>query len=138
MSFFKRLSFNWKAQTAHGLHSPRVFAWYKDVINPCYAANPSDFNQAFIEAFGNYVKKELIIIDLALVKQAELQGLLTLLSDTSHVIICLHPHANLNTGYAWTFLCQQASVVQSIALFELGILSLDPIAPKQHFKLKAM
>ena len=52
----QRFAFNWKAQTAHGLHSPFVFDLYTQVIDPVYQQNPSDIQEAMIHGIGKHLK----------------------------------------------------------------------------------
>ena len=134
-----RLKFNWKAQTAHGLHSPFVFALYTEVIDPIYQKSPQDLETALIHGIGRYLniaEGNLHVVDLNQVTESMLPTVETLFQNPANLIICLHPHTSTNSNEFWQRLHQNPAVVHSIELFELGILSLKPTAPKQHFWLK--
>lgn len=136
---FKRIRFNWKAQTAHGLHSPFVYRLYTEVIDPIYQQEPADLQEALIHGIGTYLKLEagqLHVIDLVKLQDSELDGIESLMQQKEFLIICLHPHENEETAARWEKIYQNKSVIHSIELYELGIISLNPIAPKQHFWLK--
>ena len=134
-----RLKFNWKAQTAHGLHSPFVFALYTEVIDPIYQNSPQDLETALIHGIGRYLKiaeGQLHVVDLNQVTESMLPTVESLFQNPANLIICLHPHTSTNSNEFWQRLYQNPAVIHSIELFELGILSLKPTAPKQHFWLK--
>lgn len=136
---FKRIRFNWKAQTAHGLHSPFVYRLYTEVIDPIYQQAPADLQEALIHGIGTYLKLEagqLHVIDLVKLQDSELDGIESLMQQKEFLIICLHLHENEETAARWEKIYQNKSVIHSIELYELGIISLNPIAPKQHFWLK--
>jgi hypothetical protein len=136
---FKRLRFNWKAQTAHGLHSPFVFGLYTKVIDPIYKQNPPKLKEALIHGIGAYGKiaeGNLHVIDLLKLKNEDIAEIEVRMKDTANLLVCLDPQANSRTYEIWTRLYQNKAVIHSIELFELGILSLSPTAPKQHFWLK--
>jgi hypothetical protein len=136
---FKRIQFNWKAQTAHGLHSPFVFQLYTEVIDPIYQQSPANLDDALIHGIGSYLKLsvgQLHVIDLANMQDSDLEVVEQLFQEKDNIIICLHPHANEQSAARWESLHENKAVIHSIELFELGMLSLNPIAPKQHFWLK--
>jgi hypothetical protein len=136
---FKRLRFNWKAQTGHGLHSPFVYKLYTEVIDVIYQQSPSNLQHALIHGIGAHLKLkegQLHLIDLTKITEADMSGIEALFSQPDHVVICLNPHTNDNTHSLWQRLYQNPCVIHSIELFEMGILSLKPTAPKQHFWLK--
>ena len=136
---FKQIRFNWKAQTAHGLHSPFVFQLYTEVIDPIYQQSPANLQETLIHGIGSYLKLsagQMHVIDLAGLQDSNLQGVEQLFHDKNNIIICLHPHANAQTTARWETIHQNKAVIHSIELFELGILCFNPIAPKQHFWLK--
>lgn len=135
----KRLRFNWKAQTAHGLHSPYVYKLYTEVIDVIYQQSPKNLQDALIHGIGSYLKLkdgQLHVIDLTRIKEADIIEIEALFRLPEHVIICLNPHSSNNTLVLWQRLYQNLNVVHSIELYEMGILSLRQIAPKQHFRLK--
>jgi hypothetical protein len=134
-----RLKFNWKAQTAHGLHSPFVFALYTEVIDPIYQNSPQDLETALIHGIGRYLniaEGNLHVVDLNQVTKSMLPAIESLFQNSANLIICLHPHTGANSNEFWQKLYRNSAVIHSIELFELGILSLNPTAPKQHFWLK--
>jgi hypothetical protein len=134
-----RLKFNWKAQTAHGLHSPFVFALYTEVIDPIYQKSPQDLETALIHGIGRYLnlaEGNLHVVDLNQVTESMLPTIESLFQNPANLIICLHPHTGVDSNEFWQKLHQNPAVIHSIELFELGILSLKPTAPKQHFWLK--
>lgn len=136
---FKRLRFNWKAQTAHGLHSPFVYDLYVSVINPIYQQSRVNLVEKLIHGIGSYLKLakgKLHVIDLSRIQESELEAIESLFENMDNIIICLNPHANAQTYLKWQRLYQNKSVIHSIELFEMGIISLNPTAPKQHFWLK--
>ena len=51
----KRLIFNWKAQNAHGLHSPLIYQLYTEVINPTYRKK-GDFTSLLQHALSDFFK----------------------------------------------------------------------------------
>jgi len=136
---FKRLRFNWKAQTAHGLHSPFVYDLYVKVIDPIYQQSNINLVDKLIHGIGSYLKLaegQLHVIDLNRIQEIELEAIESLFKNTEHIIICISPHANEQTYLKWQKIYQNKSVIHSIELFELGIISLKTTAPKQHFWLK--
>jgi hypothetical protein len=136
---FQRIRFNWKAQTAHGLHSPFVFQLYTEVIDPIYQQSPEKLQEALIHGIGSYLKLSaghMHVIDLVSIQDSDLATIEQLFLDKHTIIICLNPQANKQTTDRWRKLYQNKAVIHSIELFELGILCLNPIAPKQHFWLK--
>ena len=136
---FKRIRFNWKAQTAHGLHSPFLFQLYTKVIDPIYQQSPENLQEALIHGIGSYLKLsagQMHVIDLVSILDSDLTTIEQLFQDKHTIIICLNPQANKQTTDRWEKLYLNKAVIHSIELFELGILSLNPIAPKQHFWLK--
>ena len=136
---FQRLQFNWKAQTAHGLHSPFVYQLYTEVIDPIYHQSSKSIQEALIHGIGAYLKLkegQLHVIDLTRIKEEDISEIEALFRQPSHLIICLNPHSDESSYLRWQRLYQNQAVIHSIELFELGIMSLKAIAPKQHFMLK--
>ncbi len=120
-----RLQFYFKAQTAHGLHSPSIYSLYCDLLNP-------------------YLKEQL---SYSLLKEAlahrysdctimEIQSYVDLAKIPQNTILLLEkPHSQENI---WDELISQQAVIQTVDLFDLGLLFLKPICPKQHFYLRKM
>jgi hypothetical protein len=136
---FKRFAFNWTAQTAHGLHSPFVFDLYTQVIDPIYQSAPQNITEALIHGIGQHLKLaagKLHVIDMALVQTDQLNLIDELMQDPSHLLICVNIRQSDETLQNWQFIAAKEQAIHSIELYELGIISLNPIAPKQYFRLK--
>lgn len=136
---FKRFAFNWKAQTAHGLHSPFVFDLYTQVIDPIYKQNSKDFQETIIHGVGKHLKLaagKIQVIDFSTLKNTELPTIEKLMSQTDHILICLNIRHSDESLENWGIFAAKTQAIHSIELFEMGIISLNPIAPKQHFYLK--
>jgi len=136
---FKRFAFNWAAQTAHGLHSPFVFDLYTQVIDPIYQSGPQNMTEALIHGIGQHLKLpagKLHVIDMAQVQTDQIHLIDELMQDPSHLLICVNIRKSDETLQNWQFLAAKEQAIHSIELFELGIISLNPIAPKQFFRLK--
>ncbi len=136
---FKRFAFNWKAQTAHGLHSPFVFDLYTQVIDPIYHLKPMDVQDALIHGIGKHLKLaagRIQIIDFGQLKASELPMIHKLMDDQEQILMCINIRKTEESLQYWAFMAGQAQAIHSIELFEMGIISLKPIAPKQHFYLK--
>jgi hypothetical protein len=72
---FKRFAFNWKAQTAHGLHSPFVFDLYTQVIDPIYQRKPKDIQEALMHGIGKHLKLatgKMHVVDFSKLEEADL------------------------------------------------------------------
>ncbi|MEY4987866.1 MAG: hypothetical protein RL567_1645 [Bacteroidota bacterium] len=136
---FKRFAFNWKAQTAHGLHSPFVFELYTQVIDPIYQQNPENIQEAMIHGIGKYLKLaagKIQVVDFSKLRETDLEALNTLLDDPTNLLVCLNIRDSDESIQNWSFISAKPQSIHSIELFEMGIISLNPIAPKQHFYLK--
>jgi hypothetical protein len=136
---FSKLAFNWKAQTAHGLHSPFVFDLYTQVIDPIYKQNPSNLSEALIHGIGKHLKLpagKMHVIDFTKVQANDLKRIEDLMQDQEAILICLNIRKTDETIFNWGFVASNPQAIHSIELFELGIISLKQIAPKQHFLLK--
>jgi hypothetical protein len=136
---FKRFAFNWTAQTAHGLHSPFVFDLYTQVIDPIYQSAPQNITEALIHGVGQYLKLgagKLHVINMAQVQLDQLNLIDELMQDSSNLIFCVNIRKSDETLQNWQFIAAKGQAIHSIELYELGIISLNPIAPKQFFRLK--
>ncbi|MEN9363540.1 MAG: hypothetical protein RI903_848 [Bacteroidota bacterium] len=125
----KRLLFNWKAQNAHGLHSPLIYQLYTEVINPTYQKK-GDFltllQQELIIFFKNYSLTKVDVI--------RVEGEIDLTHDSALYIV---PSIRSRMGQqAWKNLIKSPNIIFSVELFELGLLFMFPKAPKQDFILK--
>ena len=136
---FQRFAFNWKAQTAHGLHSPFVFDLYTQVIDPVYQQNPSDIQEAMIHAIGKHLKLaagKIQVIDFKKLREQDIPSIEAFMQEKDHLLFCLNIRDSDESLQKWSLLAAMPQAIHSIELFEMGIISLNPIAPKQHFFLK--
>lgn len=136
---FSKIAFNWKAQTAHGLHSPYVYDLYTQVIDPIYQQNPSNLTDALIHGIGKHLKLpagKLQIIDFDKVQEVDLTLIEDFMTDQEAILICLNIHNSAENLQNWTLISQKEQAILSIELYEMGIISLNPIAPNQYFRLK--
>lgn len=136
---FKRFAFNWKAQTAHGLHSPFVFDLYTQVIDPIYQQNPVNIQESIIHGLGKHLKLaagKIHVVDFAKLNVTDLHTISALLDDQDNLLICLNIRHSEESLQNWAFIAAKTQAIHSIELFEMGIISLKRIAPKQHFFLK--
>lgn len=120
-----RLQFYFKAQTAHGLHSPSIYALYMEILNPYLHGQLS--YPALIEALHVRYSASKIVeiqdeIDLAKVEE-----------DT--ILLQKEPYKN---EASWNSLKANPRVIQTVDLFDLGIVFFKPICPKQNFYLRKM
>jgi hypothetical protein len=120
-----RLQFYLKAQTAHGLHSPSIYSLYCEVLNP-YLKGQLSYSQVKEALAHRYSDCEIIEIqsyeDLAKIPQ-------------NTIILFEKPH---HQEEVWEALHSQTAVIQTVDLFDMGLLFLKPICPKQHFYLRKM
>lgn len=132
----KRILFNLKANNAHGLHSPLVYALYQHVINPTYAKKTnfetklSDEIKSFF-SITKHSQHQLYSIELP-----HDTNILDSIFLNSKNIMVIKNIRNQQSLRLWHALIKEKKVIFSIELFELGIIILDPIAPKQNFILK--
>lgn len=134
-----RIAFNWKAQTAHGLHSPFVYDLYTQVIDQIYQQKPMDLIESMIHGIGRHLQLaagKLHVIDFRKLREAELAQIEEIMSDPSNLLICTYIHHSKETLQNWSFLASKQQAIHSIELIEMGIISLNPTAPKQYFRLK--
>lgn len=120
-----RLQFYFKAQTAHGLHSPSIYALYKELLNPYLHGQLS--YPAFMEALRVRYSASRII---------EIQGDIDLAKVEEDTIL-LQKEPYQNEAF-WNSLKANPKVIQTVDLFDLGIVFFKPICPKQNFYLRKM
>ncbi len=120
-----RLQFYFKAQTAHGLHSPSIYSLYCDLLNPYLNGqlSYSQLKEALAHRYSDCTIMEIqSYVDLAKIPQ-------------NTILLLEKPHSQENI---WDELISQQAVIQTVDLFDLGLLFLKPICPKQHFYLRKM
>ena len=120
-----RLQFYFKAQTAHGLHSPSIYSLYCELLNPFLKEqiSYSKLKEALVHRYPDCSIMEIqSYIDIAKIPQ-------------NTVILFEKPH---NQEEIWNELHSHPEVIQTVDLFDLGLLFLKPICPKQHFYLRKM
>ena len=120
-----RLQFYFKAQTAHGLHSPSIYSLYCELLNPFLKKqiSYSQLKEALVHRYPDCSIMEIqSYIDIAKIPQ-------------NTVILFKKPH---NQEEIWNELHSHPEVIQTVDLFDLGLLFLKPICPKQHFYLRKM
>ncbi len=120
-----RLQFYFKAQTAHGLHSPSIYSLYCELLNP-YLKGQLSYSQlkgALAHRYSDCTITEIqSYVDLAKIPQ-------------NTIFLFEKPHSQENI---WDELNSHQAVIQTVDLFDLGLLFLKPICPKQHFYLRKM
>jgi hypothetical protein len=120
-----RLQFYFKAQTAHGLHSPSIYALYCEVLNPYLHGNLR--YQQFIETLRKRYRNSFLI---------ELEEQIDPAKVTENTILLLKkPYEQ---GAYWQMLKTHPAVIQTVDLYDLGIVFFKPICPKQNFYLRKM
>ncbi|MFD3407879.1 hypothetical protein SKC37_04370 [Aquirufa sp. HETE-83D] len=120
-----RLQFYFKAQTAHGLHSPSIYTLYCEVLNP-YLKGQLTYPQ-LIEGLRHHYS------DCAIIEMEQTMDPAQISQNT--VIVVKNPHAIEENWYA---MYSHEAVIQTVDLFDLGLLFFKPICPKQHFYLRKM
>jgi hypothetical protein len=120
-----RLQFYFKAQTAHGLHSPSIYALYCELLNP-FLNGQLTYEQLVEELQKRYSDGSVIE------KSSEFDPALMALND---VILIQKPYRN---EFFWDYLKSHTSVVQTVDLYEIGLVFFKPICPKQNFYLRKM
>ncbi len=120
-----RLQFYFKAQTAHGLHSPSIYSLYCELLNP------------FLKEQISYSKlKEALVHRYPDCSIMEIQSYIDIAKIPQNTILLFEkPH---NQEEIWNELHSHPAVIQTVDLFDLGLLFLKPICPKQHFYLRKM
>jgi hypothetical protein len=125
----KRLIFNWKAQNAHGLHSPLIYQLYTEVINPTYRKK-GDFSSLLQQELTNFFNS----YPLRNVRVIRVEGEIDL---TNQSALYLVPNIRSRSRQQdWQDLIKSPTIIFSVELFELGLLFMFPKAPKQDFILK--
>jgi hypothetical protein len=120
-----RFQFYFKAQTAHGLHSPSIYSLYCELLNP-YLKEEIDYSQLKEALSKRYSDCSLI----------EIQSKIDIAkTDENTIILFEKPH---DKEEIWNDLHSHPAVIQTVDIFELGILFFKPICPKQHFYLRKM
>lgn len=124
-----RLLFNWKAQNAHGLHSPLIYQLYTEVINPAYQKK-GDFLETLYKSLLDFFET----YPLANVQVIRVEGEIDLTNNSALYLI---PNIRSHSGQqAWKELIKSPTIIFSVELYELGLLFMFPKAPKQDFILK--
>jgi len=120
-----RLQFYFKAQTAHGLHSPSIYSLYCELLNP-FLNGVLTYEQLVKELHYRYsggsVKEMTSEFDPAQISQ--------------NTIIII-PKPNRNESF-WNSLKSHPSVIQTVDLYDVGLVFFKPICPKQNFYLRKM
>jgi hypothetical protein len=125
----KRLIFNWKAQNAHGLHSPLIYQLYTEVINPTYRKK-GDFSTLLQQELTNFFNS----YPLRNVRVIRVEGEIDL---TNQSALYLVPNIRSRSRQQdWQDLIKSPTIIFSVELFELGLLFMFPKATKQDFILK--
>lgn len=120
-----RLQFYFKAQTAHGLHSPSIYALYCALLNP-FLNNQLTYEQLVEELQKGYSDGSVIE------KSSEFDPAQIAIND---VILIQKPYKNETF---WNSLKAHPSVIQTVDLFDMGLVFFKPICPKQNFYLRKM
>jgi hypothetical protein len=120
-----RLQFYFKAQTAHGLHSPSIYALYCELLNP-FLNNQLTYEQLVKELQKRYSDGSVIE------KSSEFDPTQMAIND---VILIQKPYTNETF---WNSLKSHPSVIQTVDLFDMGLVFFKPICPKQNFYLRKM
>ena len=120
-----RLQFYFKAQNAHGLHSPSIYSLYCELLNPYLNGqlSYSQLKEALAHRYSDCSIMEIqSYVDLSKIPQ-------------NTVILFEKPH---NQEEIWNELHSHPKVIQTVDLYNLGLLFFKPICPKQHFYLRKM
>ena len=120
-----RLQFYFKAQTAHGLHSPSIYALYCELLNP-YLKGQLTYTQ-LKEGLQNRSSDGTVIEMTSEFDPAQIA--------INDVILILKPYKNETF---WNSLKSHPSVIQTVDLYDMGLVFFKPICPKQNFYLRKM
>ncbi len=145
--FFKKILFYFQSQTAHGLHSPLVFDLYNRVLNP--HLNQKKVQNSLIEGLESffqcsslYFAPKIHLSSQKIVFIVDEENILLFRNELMNhpetfekcIVVIQQPHKKIEP--IWNELKASSKITFSIDIFETGILIVDKIAPKQHFKLK--
>ncbi len=120
-----RLQFYFKSQTAHGLHSPSIYALYCELLNP-FLHGQFTYEKLVEELQKRYSDGSVIE------KSSEFDIAQIAIND---VILIQKPYKNETF---WNSLKAHPSVIQTVDLFDVGLVFFKPICPKQNFYLRKM
>ena len=120
-----RLQFYFKSQTAHGLHSPSIYALYCELLNP-FLNNQFTYEQLVEELQKRYSDGSVIE------RSSEFDPAKMELND---IILIQKPYKNETF---WNSLKSHPAVIQTVDLFDMGLVFFKPICPKQNFYLRKM
>jgi hypothetical protein len=118
-----RLHFFFKAQTAHGLHSPSIYALYVELLNPYLKGELSylELNEALSFRYPAYSIYEVQ------------ENFNPAKIDENTLLLLRNPHEKEDF---WNALKSHPKVIQTVDLFKLGLVFFKPICPKQNFYLR--
>jgi hypothetical protein len=120
-----RLQFYFKAQTAHGLHSPSIYALYCELLNP-FLNGQLTYKDLIEKLKGRYP-------DCAVLEIPE--NFDPTQTTESTILIIQKPYDNKPLWYS---LKLHPKVIQTVDLFDIGLVFFKPICPKQNFYLRKM
>jgi len=120
-----RLQFYFKSQTAHGLHSPSIYALYCELLNP-FLNSQLTYEQLVEELKKRYTAGKIIEMF------SEFDPAQMAIND---VILIQQPYRNETF---WNSLKSHTSVIQTVDLYDVGLVFFKPICPKQNFYLRKM
>jgi maltodextrin utilization protein YvdJ len=133
--FIQQILFFFRAQTAHGLHSPLVFELYTKVINPNLWPFKSDKFQQDLKKFQlskfELKDKKLLIIN-------NLEELINFNPEPNQLILITNPYRNLPFQSQVINLSKNNNYHFIVHFFKGTILISAPLAPRQEFYLKHM
>ncbi len=131
----QKMIFFWKAQTAHGLHSPLVYDLYNKVINPSLWK----FDQTlFIHNLNTYLstKSELNGYNILIINT--LEELNCFKNKSSQIVLILDPYRDSNFYNKVQRIEKNESFNFIIHFFEGSIYIPSKLAPRQIFYLNHM
>lgn len=131
----QKFLFFFKAQTAHGLHSPLVFELYTKVINPNLWPFQKD---QLIENLEKFILSKFELKEFKLLQINTLNELSILIPRKNLVIYISEPYQNIQYKNAIDTFASNPHFNFVIHFFKGSILISSEIAPKQIFYLKHM